>query len=371
MNSHVLAFAFLSRPALAIALGMASWVVVLWAIYRRSVRPTRPYVYFGITVPADWPDSPQGRAVAAAYVRRVDVASAAALALTVAAALPVLYRHLQGLTALAGLLAQVAAATAAYLAGRRAVLPRAVAPAVVRRASLEADRTPTLRQWAAAQLGPFAVLAVSCALLTLRWPSIPDRVPVHLDAAGHADRRVAKSVGVVFGTEGVGALTCGLVAVFGGVTVHSGRRLRDAGRDDRYLSASLRATLAAEYFAAILMATVGWIPAAAGTRWASVPWYAAVAMTPGLAIVMGYFVVRRWPAVRAATADRGDGTPDRCWRLGLFYANPDDPAVLVPKRFGFGYTFNLARGGTWLLVLCTAAYVGAVVTLGPFLHGQR
>ncbi len=33
---------------------------------------------------------------------------------------------------------------------------------------------------------------------------------------------------------------------------------------------------------------------------------------------------------------------DRYW-YGFLYYNPDDPAVMVPKRYGFGYTINLGH----------------------------
>ena len=34
---------------------------------------------------------------------------------------------------------------------------------------------------------------------------------------------------------------------------------------------------------------------------------------------------------------------DACWKWGLFYYNPDDPAMFVEKRFGVGYTVNFAN----------------------------
>src|SRR5262249_52961286 len=45
----------------------------------------------------------------------------------------------------------------------------------------------------------------------------------------------------------------------------------------------------------------------------------------------------------------GDRTPD--WKLGIFYFNPDDSAVLVEKRFGLGYSLNFARPTAWIIVL--------------------
>jgi uncharacterized membrane protein len=45
-----------------------------------------------------------------------------------------------------------------------------------------------------------------------------------------------------------------------------------------------------------------------------------------------------------------DGTPDECWKLGLVYFNPADPAVMVEKRFGVGYTVNFGNRALWWIV---------------------
>ena len=46
----------------------------------------------------------------------------------------------------------------------------------------------------------------------------------------------------------------------------------------------------------------------------------------------------------------GDRTPDACWKLGLIYFNPADPAFLVEKRFGIGYTMNFGNPWSWALL---------------------
>jgi uncharacterized membrane protein len=38
---------------------------------------------------------------------------------------------------------------------------------------------------------------------------------------------------------------------------------------------------------------------------------------------------------------------DRYWKLGLFYFNPNDPAIWVEKRFGIGWTVNFAHPAGW------------------------
>lgn len=42
---------------------------------------------------------------------------------------------------------------------------------------------------------------------------------------------------------------------------------------------------------------------------------------------------------------------DRYWYGGLFYHNPDDPAIFVPKRFGLGWTLNFAHPQARLVLL--------------------
>ena len=47
----------------------------------------------------------------------------------------------------------------------------------------------------------------------------------------------------------------------------------------------------------------------------------------------------------------GDRTPDAAWKLGLLYYNPDDPALIVEKHFGIGWTLNFGRPAVWLILL--------------------
>ncbi|MDK2799390.1 MAG: hypothetical protein PWP27_1460 [Clostridiales bacterium] len=42
---------------------------------------------------------------------------------------------------------------------------------------------------------------------------------------------------------------------------------------------------------------------------------------------------------------------DKYWKLGIFYYNPDDPALFVEKRFGVGWTNNFARPMSWAMII--------------------
>jgi uncharacterized membrane protein len=58
-----------------------------------------------------------------------------------------------------------------------------------------------------------------------------------------------------------------------------------------------------------------------------------------------------------------DNTPDECWSGGVFYYNPDDPAFLVEKRIGFGWTLNYANKWSWV---CSIAILAAPLVIRLF-----
>jgi uncharacterized membrane protein len=60
-----------------------------------------------------------------------------------------------------------------------------------------------------------------------------------------------------------------------------------------------------------------------------------------------------------------DLNPDH-WKLIIFYYNPDNPRVFVPKRVGLGWTVNFAKPIIWVpgVVLIAAGVYFAIVNNG-------
>ncbi|HZO71271.1 MAG TPA: DUF5808 domain-containing protein [Ktedonobacteraceae bacterium] len=56
---------------------------------------------------------------------------------------------------------------------------------------------------------------------------------------------------------------------------------------------------------------------------------------------------------------------DRYWYGGIFYNNPDDPDVFVPKRYGIGWTVNLGhpRGRLFMTALLLLPLVMLILTI--------
>jgi hypothetical protein len=53
---------------------------------------------------------------------------------------------------------------------------------------------------------------------------------------------------------------------------------------------------------------------------------------------------------------------DHLWRWGLFYYNPADPAILVQRRTGTGYTMNFGNIFSWPLVMVVYGNLAFLIT---------
>ena len=71
---------------------------------------------------------------------------------------------------------------------------------------------------------------------------------------------------------------------------------------------------------------------------------------PSIWIILGpLLLIAAVSVLLALLAKRDDRPPDDKWK-GVFYSNPDDPAVLVPKRYGIGYTLNFGNPWSWAVL---------------------
>ena len=75
--------------------------------------------------------------------------------------------------------------------------------------------------------------------------------------------------------------------------------------------------------------------------------------------------------VAPAIADAAlDPQSDSYWKAGMFYYNPNDPAIFVAKRVGIGYTVNFANKMCWL-VLAGILLLGLLPAALGILAGRK
>ena len=63
---------------------------------------------------------------------------------------------------------------------------------------------------------------------------------------------------------------------------------------------------------------------------------------------------------RRALADQAIA---KYWPGGLIYINREDPALLVPRRFGLGWALNFGNPRAAMLLAGVLALIGLVITL--------
>lgn len=96
-----------------------------------------------------------------------------------------------------------------------------------------------------------------------------------------------------------------------------------------------------------------------------VPAFAIIVLVVALALNTGQ------AGARLRTGQQGKATglvyrdDDTYWKAGLFYFNRDDPSLFVERRFGVGWTLNMARPVAWILLVAVAALIIVSIVLLP------
>lgn len=295
-------------------------------------RLTRPELFFAVTVAPEFPRSDEARQIIAGY--RFELWQGASLALGIA-----VVGGTHPVAMMVGQAALLVAALLAFVEARRRVLPHAVTPSTVREASL----APRSYRWPGGlvvQLGPFALLVVAA----VRGGAMMARAQLVMAAA-----------------------TCAMMLAFAVALQRSSRRVTTRGAagaaENDFRRLTLVIIVVAEYLVAATVATIALL--------GRVRWVGLVQPLLALGVVVALARLGQGGTRRAAPPAEPDGpiadrTPDAQWKGGLFYVNRDDPALLVEKRFGIGYTLNFGNPWSWALSALIAAIVVASLVLAYF-----
>lgn len=187
-------------------------------------------------------------------------------------------------------------------------------------------------RWTVLALVPFLLLAICAIYLNLHWGDIPPRFPIHWGSHGANGWSERTFLGV-YGVLIFGSGLAGLLTIVGLMGYHGSGRSR-AGE------IMLRVMLSASCFLGLIFSAVGLLP---------------LGMPPGMVATLALAGGLTLSVVLIATAmgeddTSGANTPDECWKAGAIYYNPSDPAFFVPKRVGWGYTFNFAKRFSWVML---------------------
>ena len=87
---------------------------------------------------------------------------------------------------------------------------------------------------------------------------------------------------------------------------------------------------------AVILSSVALLPLLGASK---LPIYVLAITIPAMVIVTILSCVRQ-----------SEAPDDQHFVLGFLYYNPANPALMVPKRFGFGWTFNMAHHAAWVFL---------------------
>jgi uncharacterized membrane protein len=322
-------------------------------------RLVRRELFFAVTVRAEFPESDEGQAILRRYGLRVVLVTLVSAAVVVWGAATARLA-----TAMAASLVEIGGCFWAFLRARAAALPHAGEPTAVREARLAPRQIRVPGGWPA-QIAPLAILAGAAIFLWTEWQRIPARFPVHWALDGQPNRWSERSLGGVFGPLLLGGVFIALLIFSAFAIVRWTRRVHATG-------SAAEAEVARERRFLLLLVFTEYILAGIVTWAALLPLRSMPTRSPSPAPLMGLltilllvllflFVVYlpRQPAPAGGARPVGDRTGDRYWKGGVLYFNPKDPALLVEKRFGIGYTVNFGHWLTWLFL--------AVLVLIPLL----
>lgn len=306
---------------------------------------TRRDVFFGVTVSKEFLETAAARALLRGYRLRVLAISVLALAVAVAGLL-----LQQAWLGTAGVALAVSALFFGYAWAHLGTREHR-AEGLPRRTVTLAPGPELPRISPLLQLLPFVLLAAAGGVLALQWEALPQSFPVHWNLQGEADRFASRSVASVFGPLFSGIFTCALIGALAHFTLTRTKRVAStpelAESDARQRSTVHFGLVGIGLWMALLFSTLALLPLLPGG--AFIPRYLGTASILFAVVVLIWIVRLARIRSRIHQAGNGDATSDRYWKFGFIYVNPEDPALLVEKRFGIGYTANFANRLTWLL----------------------
>ena len=332
------------------------WLVMvslIGAIQYAIPQLTRRDIFFSVTVAPDFRDTAQARRIVAAYRHGITVVTLIALAIAIEVG-----ARGAGLLGAGLLMLELLCAVAVFVLAHRRTVPFRTAPSTAREASLD----PQLPMPGLVPLlvGPYLLLGAATLTLLSHWNEIPNPMPVHWDLVGNPNGWMPKTPRIFWMINGAYLLLCLVSTLFVvGIVYYSRRiavseiKLREEGR---FRWIGIGVMLAGSY----LIAALAFLPLYPhiATEFGGVAALLVIMSVGALELARrGQSGVRLLPS--GASENVADRTPDACWKWGMIYYNPDDPALMVEKRFGIGWTLNFAHRGAWVciaLILVAVAF---------------
>lgn len=209
-------------------------------------------------------------------------------------------------------------------------------------------------------LPALAIFAATIIVGISIYPSLPQVLPVHFGASGQPDGFAPKSSLAAFAVIIVQAITISLFLIIASAVVRTRRSIESQKpmtslwQQNKFKSLSANLLLLMSFFVglSLMLAQLNiWgllphslslldaLPSLVGVLGLTIPMMRA-----------GQYGSRIMPPAPEKETGVANVDDDREWKAGAVYYNRGDRAILVPKRFGVGWTFNFANPISWIIL---------------------
>lgn len=229
-------------------------------------------------------------------------------------------------------------------------------------------------------LSLYFILSACAVFLWLKWESIPQRFPIHWGASGEPNGWATKSFLAVYMMLIVGTVTCTFILGMARSIKTDGRtHVSDPKAPSRGQSLEFMGPLmiGISYMTVVPMALFSvWLPFR-GLEESPMVFILCMAAATTALTAIGLIIFAKLKPYEANVQTSAndeqnviiDTTQDYCWKWGVFYYNPNDPALWVDKRFGVGSTPNMANKRSWLIMAAICAYIVFIINSAIFMIG--
>ncbi|CZR00682.1 DUF1648 domain-containing protein [Trichococcus ilyis] len=221
------------------------------------------------------------------------------------------------------------------------------------------------------------ILMVTVAVTLYFYDQIPERFPVHWNSSNEPDRIVDKTYLNVFMLPALQLLMIPLMFFSHYSFIKSKQKISPYLSDLSSKQSKLFRQAWSYYFLVVTVMTQLLLSgihffslffADQGAEW-------IIGMTiPFVVIIVGYSVYLTWKYGQGGEKlflNEAGELPDEVteadeeayWKWGVWYYNPEDPAIFVEKRFGIGSTLNMARWQSWAFIGALLVFVALTVVL--------
>ncbi len=216
------------------------------------------------------------------------------------------------------------------------------------------------------------LIGVTLALEFIFYDIIPEQIPLNFNLQGEPVRWITKSYKAMFFGPVMQLLMAGLMVFVYWIIGKAKQQIDPSDPEQSLIKNQIFRYRWSVYivFSGLMLIIlfglmpfiglikIGWIVAALplGISGLVVIWAIVLSFTTGQG-------GSRISIGKTKTGEPINRDDDRYWKLGVFYYNPDDPALFVEKRFGIGWTSNFARPMSWILIIGFIAVIIIIIAI--------